>query len=509
MFTIIAISGKPFMKLNSLSNVVFILFLAAASFAVYANSLSGEFLIDDQPAILHNESIHGLGDFFLKHFRFQSSALWDAAHAVIWKFCASAPFCYHLFNLLMHAGCAILLFLLSLELFKDKVLSFLCALIFALHPIHTEAVSWISGGPYALSGFFYLAAVLFYLKSSRSVYFFGLSMASFFFCYLSSNPAVTLPFMFLGCELFFMQKEKAGIRRRNFRVLVLALIFVFAFLQAVILLLNRRNVMHLIYEYNGLDKLAVNLKSLLYYLKILYMPLERGLYHPFAFSGADVRRLDPVFFLAVFLLVAAVFVFLKFRRSFRPVSFAVMWFFITYAPYSNFIPICNIISERYLYLPSAGFSIIIAALFLKAMAMINLNSRKVLLRYAAISALTLYLGAYAVLTVRRNYEYNNIFYYWQSNINNFKKGYVVYNNLAALFYSQGRIEPAMSYCWVNLMVNPDQPHVWCNLGMLYFRLNDYKMSRECYEEALKVRKDYPPALEALREIKKRANPLIE
>ena len=270
----------------------------------------------------------------------------------------------------------------------------------------------------------------------------------------------------------------------------------------VINLVNRQQIMHLIYQHKGVNQLAVNLKAFLYYLKILYLPLARGLYHPFAFSGTEVRKIDPVFFLSIAVLLSAIFLFFKLRKSFAPVSFGIMWFLITYAPYSNLVPICNIVSERYLYLPSAGFSVIIAALFLKAMDFINKHKYKITLRYAAITALTLYLGAYATLTVRRNYEYDNIFYYWESNIQNFKKGYIVYNNLAALFYMQGRTDVAMSYCWVNLMVNPEQPHVWCNLGMLYYQTKDLKTARECYEEALRYQKDYPPALEALEEIKK-------
>lgn len=69
--------------------------------------------------------------------------------------------------------------------------------------------------------------------------------------------------------------------------------------------------------------------------------------------------------------------------------------------------------------------------------------------------------------MKRNYEYNNIIIYWESNIRNFPEGYMFYNNLAGTFYAMGDLGNAMAYCWINLMVNPDQPHVWCNLGKVY------------------------------------------
>ena len=155
-----------------------------------------------------------------------------------------------------------------------------------------------------------------------------------------------------------------------------------------------------------------------------------------------------------------------------------------------------------MYLASAGFAIVIAALFLKAWELINKKAhRRAIFRGLAVAAITLYLGSYAALTLKQNYEYHNIITYWESNINNFKDGYLCYNNLAGTYYRMGNIKNAIIYSWINLMINPRQPHVWCNLGKVYREQGNIQEARNCYSEALKVDSSYFPAAEALEELK--------
>jgi len=154
-----------------------------------------------------------------------------------------------------------------------------------------------------------------------------------------------------------------------------------------------------------------------------------------------------------------------------------------------------------MYLASAGFCLVIAYLFLKVWLLISAKGMKVL-RVTALAAITLYLGSYAALTLRHNYDYSNLLTYWLANVNNFPSGYMAYNNLAGTFYATGQPQQAIGYCWINLMINPRQPHVWCNLGKVYREIGDEKMAKHCYEQALLVDKGFFPAAAALGEIKK-------
>jgi len=491
------------MKLNTLPNYIFVFFLIAVSFGIYINSLGGEFLIDDHTIIFKNENIHDIKLFFSKDFNIRPGVFNELIRALIWQIGDGSPFFYHLFNVLVHAACVILLFILCNNLFSNRALSFLSSLIFAVHPIHTEAVSWISGGPYAFATLWYLASMIFYIKSDKSIMNLGLSVVFFCFCLLTNNAAISLPIMYLIYDLFFRKKtEKDNASLAKLRIIILSLVCLVGFIVAGIFFINRNNLIHTIFSFRGPSYLIVATKALAYYLKIIYLPIARGLYHPFAYNTFDADKISPAFFISLIIIAVSIFAFLRCRKNAMPLSFGIGWFFVTYLPYSNIIPICNIISERYVYLATVGFSIVLAYLFLKAWELINRNLRyQAALRIIAMVILVLFLFSYAASTVMRNRDYRDIYTFWETNIENFPDGYMAYNNLAGTYYASGRFDQAIAYSWVNLMINPEQPHVWCNLGKVYREIGNLRQAKDCYQQALKVDKNYYPAQKALEEIK--------
>ncbi|MFC1755238.1 hypothetical protein ACFL96_17910, partial [Thermoproteota archaeon] len=285
-----------------------------------------------------------------------------------------------------------------------------------------------------------------------------------------------------------------------------SLIVLISVIFVVTIYLPRDKFTHLVFYFRGPAYLIVAAKAFIYYLKILYMPIARGLYHPFALNTTEIQSISPALFASLAILSVLVFVSFKFRHSEKPISFGIMWFLVTYSLYSNVIPVCNIISERYLYLPSIGFSIFIAALFLVVWDKVNKNIQyRKALRGASLVAITLFLSSYATLTIKRNFEYRNMITYWESNINNFPDGNIFYNNLAGTYYRMGSLGNAISYCWINLLIKPDQPHVWYNLGMVYGEIGDIERAALCYKEVLRYDTSYLPAIKALEKIEEGLN----
>ncbi|MCU0651877.1 MAG: tetratricopeptide repeat protein [Candidatus Omnitrophica bacterium] len=484
-------------------NFILIILLALLSIGIYANSLHGGFLIDDQAAILNDNSIHSLKEYFSKYFSIKQGVLWELSYVFIWQIAGANTFYFHLFSVLLNTGCVILLYLLCNVLFKNRQFAFLAALIFAVHPIHTEAVSWISAGHYVFSAMFFLLSLLFYVKPCLTAFNFILAI---FFCILglfSGNAAIVLPVIFISYDLFFREKSANDAIPLKIRLWVLSSITLVCAIFLWAIFLSRNNFMHKIFYFRGPSYLIVTLKALVYYLKIIYLPLARGLYHPFAYNTTDINKVSPALFLSLGVIFISIFAFFKCLKRHKPISFGIAWFFITYLPYSNIVPVCNIVSERYVYLPSAGICMILAYLFLKAWDAININQqgRKVL-RIIAMLAVVLFIISYATLTIKRNREYKDIITFWETNINNFPDGLMAYNNLAGTYYTMGETEQALAYSWINLMINKDQPHVWCNLGKVYFEKGDLKISRYCYEEALKIDKGFLAATLGLSAVKK-------
>ncbi|MCK9604074.1 MAG: hypothetical protein M0R66_06940, partial [Candidatus Omnitrophica bacterium] len=272
------------MQADKIKNYILIVVLALISFAIYANSLRGDFLIDDAGGILYNARIHDLKAYFSGDFHIAPGFLWQLVNIFNWQVSGLNPFYYHLFNVLVNTLCVVLLFILCNILFKNRRLSFFSSLIFAIHPLHSEAVSWISAGHYPFSSLFFISSMIFYCLADRSILNFILSLAFYALGIFAGNATVVLPLMFIAYELFFKEVSVGNKPSRNFRILTISLMFVLSFIFMAAVFIARENYLHYVFSKSGPAYLIAATKQIVYYLKILYMPVERGLYHPFGYA---------------------------------------------------------------------------------------------------------------------------------------------------------------------------------------------------------------------------------
>ncbi|HAY34255.1 MAG TPA: hypothetical protein PK536_13475, partial [Ignavibacteria bacterium] len=153
------------------------LIIIVISYIVFYNSLHNEFVFDDESVIVNNASIQNT-DNIVKYFSGEEGfhkvigkyyrPLVSASYAVDFSIWGLDPYGFHLTNLIIHIIACLLLFkILSLLFSRYKyrnIFSLFGALIFAVHPIHTEAVSWISGRTDSMVSMFFFASFLFYIK---------------------------------------------------------------------------------------------------------------------------------------------------------------------------------------------------------------------------------------------------------------------------------------------------------------------------------------------------------
>jgi protein O-mannosyl-transferase len=146
-------------KFNSeLRNVAII---AVAAFAVFANTLGGNFVYDDKRQILQNPLIQS-SELYSRALRsdvwafkgsekFAGSNYWrptfTAWSIVNFRLFGTSPFGWHLTNVLLHIAACLLAYFLLLQWRIPKTASLLITLLFAVHPVHVESVAWISGSP--------------------------------------------------------------------------------------------------------------------------------------------------------------------------------------------------------------------------------------------------------------------------------------------------------------------------------------------------------------------------
>ncbi|MDH4325745.1 MAG: hypothetical protein OEW90_16530, partial [Betaproteobacteria bacterium] len=174
--------------------------LVVAALAAYANVFYGGFQFDDFNVIVRQGAVHSLG------------AWWDSmpgirpllklSYALSWSAGDGSTYAFHAVNVMLHAANVLLVWQLLRTLFErmgvggEGFAAFAAALLFALHPAHTEAVTYVSGRSVSLMAFFYLASVLAYLRGAPR----WVSPLLFLAALGAKEVAVTLPFALLLCE---------------------------------------------------------------------------------------------------------------------------------------------------------------------------------------------------------------------------------------------------------------------------------------------------------------------
>lgn len=151
--------------------------LFLASFVLYASSLANGFVYDDEYQILQNPFVinpHLWTKIFSGSvWSFQAVAfptnyyrpLHIFAHWVIYRLAGPNPAAFHLFQVLVYAGTAVVVFQIARKLLRNEVAAFAGGLLWAVHPLHVEAVAWIAAVPDTGYGFFYLLGLLAFLRA--------------------------------------------------------------------------------------------------------------------------------------------------------------------------------------------------------------------------------------------------------------------------------------------------------------------------------------------------------
>lgn len=199
------------------------LLLLAVSFIVYAPALQSYFVADDfgfvdlflrqslrdAPRLFVSDWTQSIWKFNLYQLRPVSALafMWDAA---LWQ---SNPLGYHVTNVLLHAACSALVFIISRLLLRAEAkVALFAALLFAVHPAHIEAVAWISARTELLPTFFYLCSFLTFglyrMKAARIYY--CLSTVTFLLGLFSKEMVISLPLMLIAYDVILERRTFPG-----------------------------------------------------------------------------------------------------------------------------------------------------------------------------------------------------------------------------------------------------------------------------------------------------------
>jgi hypothetical protein len=330
-------------------------FIILITFAAYFTTLKGFFISGDfafLPFLNDGRFIDLLRDdmpfkngFFIRPL----GNLWWCMDYLLWRL---NPLGYHIDQTALHALNSLLVALISFLLLKDKRVSLFAGILFALHPIHPEAVTWLAGRHDVLCAFFYLSALYtfgLYASNTQKRTFYLISVICYPLALLSKEMAITLPLVLILFDFMLTRKLNFKLYLPYIIITIIYLVWRVAAIGDIGGYRDSSGRPQFLVEFS----LALILKGIGFHVPYdLFFPLNIEAFSNFFYQ-----------FLVVLLSVCLV-VSVFFRRETYKLSlifFGIAWIFITMIPVYNFSCVgSSLQSSRILYLPSVGFCITFA-----------------------------------------------------------------------------------------------------------------------------------------------------
>jgi hypothetical protein len=408
----------------------------------YLPSFFGVFHFDDYNVIVNYPTVHSWQAFF-ERAGGGVRPLLKASYVLNWTF-GEGEFGFHLFNNAVHVLNAVLLFFIGKDLFpRNSNAVFASALLFALHPAATEAVTYISGRSSSLMASFYLGALLVYLRGGH----WAIS-ASLFVCATAvRETAVTLPAALLLCEL--IRDERPGwkiiLRRQgaHWALLVAGALFVLLSARYFELLSFGYTIRglgeNLITQVGGVSWLVSRLVGLLGYNIDPALP--------------TLTEWNAVLVVQAMLLGALGVLGAANLRSRPWIAFGVLWFFLQLAPTNSIVPRVDVANDRQLYLASWGLFLAISIQVFR----INFFSK---------TLTAILLALFTAASVMRQLDYTSEIRLWESSVSLAPWNARGHNNLGYAYQLEGRLAEARREYETALVLDPGNSKARYNLMLL-------------------------------------------
>ena len=408
--------------------------VAGIAFFAYLPSLGGVFHFDDYNVIVHYDTVHSWSAL-AERWGGGVRPLLKASYTLNWTLGGG----FSLLNIALHALNAVLLFLVGERLFRDRRAAMIAALLFALHPAATEAVTYISGRSSSLMAAFYLGAMLAYLRQ-----WYWVSAVLFVLAVATRETAVTLPAALLLCELCRAERPSwREIARRQW------VHWALLFAGGLFVLFNQRYFDLIAYGY-GERSLADNLLTQVGGVSYLLVRLVS--LHGYNIDPAlpTLSEWTPLLVFQAFVLMSLLAIgILNFRT--RPwIAFGILWFFLQLAPTNSIVPRLDVANDRQLYLASWGLFL---ALCIQLRRLPNFVFAGLVILFAATS-------------VARQLDYRSEIALWESSVALAPWNARGHNNLGYAYQLAGRTEDARREYQIALALDPSHAKAKANLHFL-------------------------------------------
>jgi tetratricopeptide (TPR) repeat protein len=392
------------------------------------------------------------------------------------QFSGSNPFFYHLTNVFIHiiTSCVVFIFLQKIKIRKE--ISFLFSVIFAVHPVLTQAVAWIPGRNDSLLTLFSLLSVIFFInfiesgKIRNAVWHLVFFAAALF----TKESGLLIPGMIVLYIFLFKKDQLLSVK--SYIAFAWAGIAGVWYLLRVIALQDP--IKYTIGEalasiYQGLPAVVLDLGKVFFPVNLSVLPI--------------LQDSTLIWGFAAILLTFLLIIFSK-NKNYKLILFGIVWFLIFLlpsfiSPDTQYVPY---FLEHRIYLPIVGLFIILSEVgFIKKF---SLSKRAGILVF----------GTLIFVLIVVNFIHTSVFrdklIFWQSAVSSSPHHPLAHKNLGAMDYLAGDLDKAEAEDIKTLELSPEEAMIHNNLGLIYAAKGDAKKAEEEYKKELEINPGYDNAL---------------
>lgn len=437
--------------------------------AAYLNSFWGVFQFDDYNVIVDNPVVHSWSAWFSDLFHGIRPVL-KFTYLLNWS-SDMGIFGFHLFNTIIHLANVLLFSVITMKFTEYTSArhspspfvypAFWAALLFALHPVQTEAVTYISGRSSSLMTLFYLGSMLAYIRGSalqKSFWRSAISPALFLLAVLTKEVAVTLPFALLlwerACHPDTSLRE--ALRLQKVHWLLLLGIFIMLMAHA-----GYTRLLEAGFHTRGVqENLYSQINAVMYLISRLVLVNRLNIDPDLPVITSWSLKLFGEFLLLLVLLLSG-FLSLKKRPWF---GFGILWFFLHLLPTNSVVPRLDVVNERQLYLASCGLFLAFATEGLRLYDVLRQKQR--MTNVLVVSLSIALIAAIGLSTVARNHVYRSEIDLWVDVTLKSPNKARGYNNLGYALALSGRTDDAKRAYATALRLMPDYELASANLALI-------------------------------------------
>jgi Tfp pilus assembly protein PilF len=460
---------------------------------LYLSTFPREFTNWDDPEYIVNNplirslSLEKLNKILTEPYFANYAPLTLLSYALDYSLWKLNPAGYHIHNLLLHLGCVVALFFLLRQFSLPRFVVLGSVVLFAVHPVNVETVSWASERKNLLATLFFFLSFHRYIQYSKhgTRLSFLLSVLYFLLSLLSKASTVVAPLVFLAYDFAFRERKLMQLRLYDkLPFIVLAEIHTFFSIHAA----GAHRALNSYHHGGSLLSAFASGHLFEEYLKLLLFPVNlSGFYYP---------RESPSFGAVSYwlpLLLGMIALAFMVKLS-RPLFFWFAAFIILMIPVLNIVPLPIQMANRYLYVSETGIWVLLTL----AVRWVWTRCRPFpIVRVATAGFVAVWLTFLGFQTTQFNRVWKNTETFWTSVIEKDFYNETAHYNLGLHFMNQGNVNRAGLEFWHALAIHPKYHLALSGIGGYYFDKKQTELARQKFHAAVNASPDFDVALNNL------------